>query len=170
MKALFLFLGGWLLLAPVAQASWRDALPEARVLGSGDFRFWGMRVYTARLWGAFQAFAPDQPFALELTYHRSIRRQTLVDTSIEEIRRLRGAADEVQLAKWRRQMEQAFVDVQPGQRIIGVYLPGRGCRFYVGDRLSAAVDSPAFARAFFDIWLDPRTRNPELRERLLGSR
>ena len=29
------------------------------------------------------------------------------------------------------------------------------------------VDDPAFARRFFGIWLDPRTRDPELRTRLL---
>ncbi len=30
------------------------------------------------------------------------------------------------------------------------------------------VRDVAFAKAFFAIWLDPRTRNPELRARLLG--
>ncbi len=65
-------------------------------------------------------------------------------------------------------MRRAFVDVLPGQRITGVFLPGWGCRFYVGDQLQHEIRDPEFADAFFAIWLDPRTRDPELRQQLLG--
>ncbi|MNT77935.1 hypothetical protein D3C72_2171120 [compost metagenome] len=75
----------------------------------------------------------------------------------------------VQLAGWRGQMLQAFVDVEPGSRITGVHLPGQGARFYVGRELKHEVRDQEFARAFFAIWLDPRTRNPELRAQLLGA-
>jgi hypothetical protein len=60
------------------------------------------------------------------------------------------------------------VDVRPGTRITGLYLPGHGCRFYVDGQLSLEVTDPALARAFFAIWLDPRSRDARLRERLLG--
>jgi len=43
-----------------------------------------------------------------------------------------------------------------------------GCRFYVGDQLQHEIRDPEFAEAFFAIWLDPRTRDPELRQQLLG--
>ncbi|MNP70705.1 hypothetical protein D3C76_1669750 [compost metagenome] len=65
-------------------------------------------------------------------------------------------------------MREAFVDVRPGMRITGLYLPGRGCRFYVDGQLSLEVIDPAFSRAFFAIWLDPRARDAQLRQRLLG--
>jgi hypothetical protein len=35
--------------------------------------------------------------------------------------------------------------------------------------LLGTIDDPVFARAFFAIWLDPRTREPQLRNRLLGK-
>ena len=54
----------------------------------------------------------------------------------------------------------AFVDVKPGDTLCGIYLPDRGAR---------EVDDPAFARAFFDIWLAPGTRAPALRHHLLGE-
>jgi len=41
--------------------------------------------------------------------------------------------------------------------------------FYNQHRLLGAIDDPVFARAFFSIWLDPRTREPQLRARLLGQ-
>jgi len=39
---------------------------------------------------------------------------------------------------------------------------------YVGDQLQHEIRDPEFAEAFFAIWLDPRTRDPELRQQLLG--
>lgn len=159
-----------LLLAGAAQASWQDALPEARLIGGGDLRLFGFRIYTARLWSPTEPFRADAPFALELTYHRSIERDDLVEASLKEIRRLNGdAINAAQLQRWQAQMRRAFVDVQPGERIIGVHLPDQGARFYAGTRLQHEIADPEFARAFFAIWLDPRTRNPELRARLLGD-
>ena len=157
-------------LCGTAQAGWQDALPEARLVGGGDLRLFGFRIYTARLWSPTEPFRADAPFALELTYHRNIEREDLVAASLKEIRRLNGAAiGAAQLQRWQAQMRQAFVDVRPGERIIGVYLPQQGARFYAGTRLQHVIADPEFARAFFAIWLDPRTRNPELRARLLGD-
>ena len=96
-------------------------------------------------------------------------RDDLVKASVDEIKRLAGSSvSPAQLARWQEQMQQSFVDVQAGTRITGVYLPGQGARFFVGQQLQHEIDDPQFARAFFDIWLDPRTRSPELREQLLG--
>ncbi|MDW9404478.1 hypothetical protein GE454_15495, partial [Pseudomonas soli] len=106
---------------------------------------------------------------LELSYHRSLSRETLVKASLEEMRRLgAGTVTTQQFDAWAREMQAAFVDVRPGMRITGVFLPQTGCRFYVDGRLRHEVADVAFARAFFAIWLDPRTRDPQLRQRLLG--
>ena len=161
----------WLMLflAQTAWANWQEAVPGARLMGAGEFRMFGFHIYNARLWSATQSLGGDQPFALELIYQRTISRDDLVEASVNELKRLGGAAVSAQrLAAWQTQMQQAFVDVQAGMRITGVYLPGRGARFYVGQRMQHEINDPQFARAFFDIWLDPRTRNPTLREQLLG--
>lgn len=153
-----------------AMAGWQDALPGARLVGSGELKVWGLSIYGARLWSAAARFDDQQPFALEITYHRAVSRDRLVSISLEEIQRLSGGdLTATQLAQWQAQMQQAFVDVQAGARITGVYLPGQGCRFYVGERLQHVVRDEAFARAFFALWLDPRSRNPELRQQLLGE-
>lgn len=112
----------------------------------------------------------DVPFALELTYRRAISRDDLVEASLKEIRRLSpNGLDAELMARWESEMFQAFVDVRAGDRITGVYMPGEGARFYVGEHLRHVVSDVAFAKAFFSIWLDPRTRNPELRAQLLGA-
>lgn len=164
----------WLLLflvfAQPAAADWRSAMPTAQLLGSGDFTWFGLRVYSARLWTVGPVHDWLQPFALELRYHRSLSRDTLVKASVEEIRRLnRGRVTQAQIDAWSERLAGAFVDVTPGMRITGVYRPGQGCRFYVDGRLTQVVDDPLFARAFFAIWLDPRARDTQLRLRLLGQ-
>ncbi|CAM3184182.1 hypothetical protein BZK31_17530 [Pseudomonas floridensis] len=159
-----------LLISGGAQASWREALPNAQVLGTGELTLFGFRIYSARLLSPVKPFAANAPLALELTYHRAIEREDLVDASIDEIKRISGpAVTGAQLDTWRQHMNQSFVDVQPGMKITGVYLPGREARFYVGEKLQHVVPDSAFAKAFFSIWLDPKTRNPELRSELLGN-
>lgn len=148
---------------------WREQLPLASLIGSGDFSWFGFTVYHARLWSPTQQVDFTQPFALELTYRRTISRDTLVDTSLDEIRRIQGRnLEPMREAEWTRQMRLAFVDVSAGTRITGLFLPGGGCRFYVDDKLQHVIDDPAFARAFFSIWLDPQSRSPKLRAALLG--
>jgi hypothetical protein len=148
---------------------WREQLPQANLVGSGDFSWFGFSVYNAKLWSPSPQVDFAEPFALELTYRRSISRETLVETSLDEIRRIdANALQGEREVQWAQQMSKAFVDVSDGTRITGVYLPGKGCQFYVDGKLQHEVDDPAFARAFFSIWLDPQTRSPKLRAALLG--
>lgn len=163
-----------MLQSPELFADWREALPDARLLGSGEMRVFGFSIYNAQFWSprlvAGQPLSADVPFALELTYLRAVSRDDLVEASIEEIRRLSPSSLNSELmARWESQMQQAFVDVRAGDRITGVYMPGEGARFYVGENLRHVVKDDAFAKAFFAIWLDPRTRNPQLRAQLLGA-
>lgn len=159
-----------LAISPTVLAGWQSALPEARLLGAGDFRKYGFLIYTARLYTPASRLDDNAPFALELTYHRSIKRQALVDASIDEIKRIQGSAVSTeQLQRWREQMQQSFVDVEEGSRLTGVFLPGQGARFYVGDQLKGEINDLPYAKAFFGIWLDPRSRDADLRAQLLGA-
>lgn len=162
-------IGLWAIVLTPAWGNWQEAVPGAQIIGRGEFSVFGFDVYNARLWSASHPLVDGQPFALELIYQRNISREDLVQASVDEIKRLAGnTISPAQLAAWQVQMQRSFVDVRAGTRITGVYLPGQGARFYVGQQLKHEIDDPRFARAFFDIWLDPRTRSPELREQLLG--
>lgn len=153
-----------------AFAAWQESLPNARLVGSGELRLFGFRIYSAQLWSPTVPLQDDAAFALHLTYHRTLSREDLVSASLKEIRRLNGnSLSDVQLQRWQAEMRRAFVDVEPNAQITGVYLRDQGARFYAGPQLLHEIADPEFARAFFAIWLDPRTRNPELRSRLLGG-
>lgn len=150
-------------------ARWQDQLPAAQLLGSGDFRFFGLRVYKAELWAATLPLNKTTPFALQLRYHRTISRERLVQASLDEMTRLAASAPTTSVQSgWRQALQRSFEDVQPGDAITGVFLPDQGVQFYVGARASHNVIDPLFAQAFFAIWLDPQTRAPKLREQLLG--
>jgi len=155
-----------------AGETWREALPPSpalRMIGEGEYRWFGLRIYTAQLWAAQPSVTLDTPLALQLTYARNIAGQRLVDTSIDEIRRTHSSTvSDATLARWRAALLQVLPDVRTGDRITGVYLPGEGARFYADDRATGQIHDPALAQAFFSIWLDPATRAPALRRQLLG--
>jgi hypothetical protein len=131
--------------------------------GSGSFRRWGFLVYDATLWAAGDPQRP--PLALELTYRRHIEGAAIAEASVKEMRQL-GLASEATLHAWGEQMRRLFPDVSPGDRITGHYL-AEAARFDFNDRRLGSIADPAFARAFFAIWLDPRTSAPDLRAALL---
>lgn len=140
-----------------------------RALGSGEMRWFGLKLYDAALWvPAGQPWSVEGPYALALRYARNIPGERLVDTSIDEIRRL-GYTDEAVLARWREALSLALPSVSSGDTLVGVRLAGGGARFWHLDRPTADIDDAELARAFFAIWLDPRTREPALRARLLGE-
>lgn len=158
-----------LLAAFSAVGDWRSDLPGAQRIGSGEFTWFGLSLYTAQLWAAGPVHDWNQPFALDLLYHRALSKDTLVKASLQEMRRLSaGTLTAQQSDEWGKALGQAFADVEPGMRITGVYIPEVGCRFYINGQLSREIADPYFARAFFAIWLAPGARDTQLRQRLLG--
>lgn len=144
---------------PASGAAWQQ-------WGSGEMRFFGLRLYRATLWVA-GAGIENAPHALSLQYRRNFSRQQLVDASLDEMSRL--DADDIgsKAARWQAELQRVFPDVKAGERIIGLHLPGQGARFYHQGRLTGEISDPELARRFFAIWLDPRTRSPEVRALLL---
>lgn len=148
--------------------------PGARLRGEGRLRFLGLPVYDIRLWtpaDAPSALAErwtQTPLALEIQYLRRLVGGLIAERSIEEMRRqadLPAAKSEA----WRAEMARLFPDVQDGDRLTGVLLPGEAARFYFNGSLRGELRDAEFARLFFGIWLAPQTSEPALRERLLGQ-
>jgi hypothetical protein len=132
--------------------------------GSGEMRFLGFALYRATLW-VVGAAMDNSPHALTLLYRRNIAREQLVGASLDEMRRLGGSKATVD--RWQTDLERVLPDVKAGERIIGLHLPGQGARFYHQGRLTGEINDADFARHFFAIWLDPRTRSPDVRALLL---
>ncbi|MCU6435023.1 chalcone isomerase family protein [Undibacterium sp. Jales W-56] len=153
----------------------QQELNQAKPLGHGTFRWFGIAVYDAQLWVGKDGYAPEangqlgrQPIALDLTYARSLIGKKIAEASIEEIQKLKLGSEE-QRKTWLAQMTQLFPNVKEGNHITGVFLPGLAARFYFDGKLLGEIRDPEFAHAFFSIWLDKKTSAPGLRDKLLEA-
>ncbi|MGB7481528.1 MAG: chalcone isomerase family protein [Burkholderiaceae bacterium] len=147
-------------------------IEQARLAGEGEFRWFGLSIYRARLWVGRAGYRAEVPagskFALELRYARALEGARIARSSEEQMRAL-GLGSAAQRAAWLARMTELFPDVQADTRIVGVHLPQLGARFYLNGKLLGEVADPDFGRAFFAIWLDPKTSAPDLRDALLQN-
>lgn len=145
-------------------------LGAARLAGQGVFTYFGLSIYTAQLWVGPQGYRPAArdaaPYVLDLRYARSLDGRRIAEASAAQMEKI-GAGSAALRAAWLDKMVAIFPDVKEGSRLSGVFLPGEGARFYRDGKLLATVADPAFAQAFFGIWLDPATTAPKLRDALL---
>ncbi|GAC1409118.1 MAG: chalcone isomerase family protein [Burkholderiaceae bacterium] len=147
-------------------------LPQARLAGAGNFRYYGLHIYDAQFWVGARGYRPAamcaEKFALDLRYARFLVGRKIAESSAKEMEKL-GLGSEQQRRSWQMRMEQLFPDVQEGTHITGVYVPNHGARFYVNGKLLGDIADPEFGCAFFAIWLDPKTTARSLRDALLAG-
>jgi hypothetical protein len=166
-KILISFFLSLTLSTAVAATTFTPFLPGAQQVGQGMLSRFGWSIYEARLYAPDGRFAPNKPFALSLTYERTIAGDRLVQASLDEMRKLGAPVDE--RPEWRLALSQVLPSVSKGVTLTGVYRPGEGATFYQQDIETGRIDD-ALARSFFGIWLDPRSSEPNLRQALLGEK
>lgn len=148
-----------------ATSAWDAFLPTPKPVGEGQFRRWGFLIYDATLWSSNGQYKANEPFALRLSYARNVTRDQIVDASIDQMREL--GVDVAQHPDWPDKLRRVFADVNKGDSLTGISMPGNGAVFFYNNQLTGQVDE-ALAQAFFSIWLDPQTTEPDLRLSLLG--
>ena len=139
--------------------------------GQGSLRWFGLKIYDAELKvspGFDTAALFDKPFALELVYARKLYGKAIAERSLEEMKKV-GVGNDQQQQQWLAIMLDAFPDVGANDRLTGVHSPGVGALFYMNGKLIKTINDVEFSKAFFSIWLDAKTSEPDLRRALLGS-
>jgi Chalcone isomerase-like len=143
--------------------------PNLKVQGGGELTFFGISVYDGYYWSPTRGWTQDGPFALDLHYHRALDGAKIAERSVSEIAKL-GYGTLEQRARWGEEMRRTFPDVRRGDRLTGVNLPGGVVRYFHNGKSIGEIADPGFARAFFGIWLDPKTSELDFRQLLLGEK
>ncbi|APB99481.1 chalcone isomerase family protein [Polynucleobacter asymbioticus] len=142
-----------------------EALNPARLQGSGKLTWWGFHVYDATFYRG--ANLNSHEFALDLRYQRSLNGNAIANRTSDEMKKL--GVPEAQAQNWGKQLATFLPNVEPGQNITAIYIPKQGTTFYFEGKPLAQIAGSDFSKAFFGIWLDPKTSAPKLREQLLGQ-
>lgn len=151
----------------VASAATPPAGHAMDLIGEARMRVLFLDIYDARLLAPGGTLQAGEPFALSLTYLRSLNGEKIAARSIEEMRK-QGLNDDATLDRWYRSLVDIIPDVKKNDEIVGVADADGATRFYLAGEPIGEVPEPAFTRAFFDIWLSEKTSEPRLRDQLLG--
>jgi len=142
-----------------------EIVSSAKLQGSGRLTWWGLNIYDASFYRIGSSSSSD--FALDMRYQRSFRGITIANRTVEEMKRT--GVPENQAIVWGEQLAAFLPNVESGQTLTAVYIPNAGTIFYHDGKRIAQIPGADFSRAFFGIWLDPKTSAPKLREQLLGQ-
>ncbi|MBD8891432.1 chalcone isomerase family protein [Labrenzia suaedae] len=145
------------------------AVPSAALVGEGKMTFLGFGIFEAELYAPQGRYSPDGPFALKLTYLRNFKGAAIAEETAKQMRR-QGMKDGPVLETWVARMTRIFPNVSKGQSLIGVRDAAGNTVFYSGGKTIGSIKDPEFTRRFFAIWLGQNTQNPDLRNKLVGSR
>ncbi|MEM7043419.1 MAG: chalcone isomerase family protein [Pseudomonadota bacterium] len=170
-KSALLLVFASLALTSPASADLRTArlqIPDAELVGEGRLKFLFWSVFDATLYAPDGVWSDDKPFALSLSYLRDLEGKSIVEASIDEMRK-QGMTDDATLQRWGEQMAGIFLDVDDRTTLTGVVDENGDALFYRNGEPAGAIRDPEFSRRFFDIWLGEKTSNPELRAQLIGS-
>ena len=137
----------------------------ALLQGSGKFNWWGFHIYDASF---YRAGTPSsQEFALDIRYQKSFTGVAIANSSVEEMKKM--GVPEAQVSLWGKELAKVFPNIESGQALTAVYAPKQGTIFYHDGKRIAQIPGVEFSKAFFGIWLDPKTSVPKLRSELLGQ-
>jgi hypothetical protein len=139
-------------------------------VGAGKLSWLGQPIYDASLWttqGRFSGYSKDEPVALSLWYRRHFSRDTLLRITDTAWKRLDEVPAE-RRQRWLAILRSFWSDVQPGDNVTTVVVPGQATRFYDARGFMGQIDDPDFGPAFLAIWLDSRSVVADLRVQLLG--
>ncbi|MBU3546015.1 chalcone isomerase family protein [Polynucleobacter sp. MWH-Jannik1A5] len=140
-------------------------ISSAKLQGSGRLTWFGLHVYDASFYRVGSLSSPD--FALNLRYQKSFSGSSIANRSVEEMKRI--GVPEAQASLWGKELTAILPNVESGQTLTAMYSPKQGTIFYHDGKQIAQIPGPEFSKAFFGIWLDPKTSAPKLRTELLGQ-
>jgi hypothetical protein len=162
MKWLIVFLS---MMMPVSALA---ATPMEKV-GSARLRVMMLSVYDATLYAPGGEYDASEPHALALTYRMNFSSDEIIDRTLQEIRDAQSVSD-AQAKRWRAELKRVIPDVKDGDTIKATARPERDLSFTHNGKKTGVITDKSLIAPFMNIWLGPKTNEPELRDKLLGKK
>lgn len=136
----------------------KSLLGQPQALGSGVFRYLGIKIYDAHVFAPEgQGFDRDQPYALKIDYQRKIRRKILLRASLEELTRIEGEqADHADILS---KLTSCYRDIQPGDRIVAAPRDADALRFWVNGTQTCTLQHDNIRDRYMAMWIGDKARN-----------
>lgn len=142
-----------------------SVLNPAKLQGTGRLNWLGFHIYDASFYRAGTLSSPE--FALNVRYQKSFKGSAIANSSADEMKKI--GVPETQAALWGKELAGVLPNIESGQTLTAIYTPKQGTTFYHDGKRVGQIASTEFSKAFFGIWLDPKTSAPKLRAELLGQ-
>jgi len=144
----------------------QDLILPNMLIGKADFSFLFWDVYKIELYAEDKSL--ENELALKLIYKRKLYGEKIAERSIDEIKK-QNCGDEKNYSTWLNRMKSIFPDVKKGDYLVGHKEKSGITTFYKNKKALGKFEDKNLSKCFFDIWLSPKTSEPELRKELLGE-
>ena len=141
---------------------------EMKLIGQGTLNVLFFEVYDVRLLADSKPFSWKNKFQLEFTYRREVKKESVIESSIKEMRRQSSVLDK-DINRWQEYLEQSIHPVQEGGRAKVSWNPSGQITFQYQNSEPTTIEDEDFAHAFLNIWLGSETSQPKLRSQLLDE-
>jgi hypothetical protein len=138
-------------------------------VGSAQFNVLFWRIYHSELYsksGQYQGDLQDLPVLFEIQYLRDIKREDLIERTIEQWQHL--GFSQAQYQPYLAQLEVLWPHIAKGDTLALLVEPEQS-HFYFNNNYQGRIDGAEFGAIFLAIWLSPNTSQPKLRQQLLGE-
>lgn len=138
-----------------------------KLQGRGIYTFFLLDVYEATLWTSGTKNIYEGELNLQLKYKMNFEGKDIVKQTKKEFESAGVTSENSE--KWVVELDSIFPDIKKGDSILASYKPFSGIKFYLNEKkFLGEVKDMELSKSFLDIWLGPKSSDPELRDRLLG--
>ena len=167
MKKLFALIILMSIISWTSQAQ-QEGFQSPKLIGEGTLKVLMWEVYDLRLFTDGTPFSWKNKFMLEFDYSRELKKERVIDASLNEFKLQPNVTDK-DIKAWEVYLEQVIKPVQKGNKATVQWVPEGQIIFHYEGSKPATIENEKFARAFLNIWLGERTSRPKLRNQLLNN-
>ena len=152
-----------------ATDTWQKKIQSFALIGEGTLEVFVWDLYDLKLFSEMNSFSWHNKFILEFHYKRELKKDKIIEASLEEMRRQKGVAEK-QIDVWKTHLVQGINTVREGTKAAVEWTPDDQITFHYEGKAPVIINDKLFAKSFINIWLGQETSEPELRSALLGKR